>query len=161
MKKPHFFIFLLFYSFSFFAQGISFDNLEKNAGQYYGNIEAALLIGKFEMLNYDSAAKKLTYQYMPDNYLEVGNKYCYIWRDANDKAKIISYLTTDHQEYNDWKKALMLKNYKSKPKIDDLTGTREWFYNKKYDIRLSKQQLAAAEKGKKIVAYIITIVKSK
>ncbi len=144
------------------GQSLTFDNIEKNAGLYYTNIESTLLTAKFEFISYDNTSRKLTYQYTPEDNLDTTNKFCYIWRSPDDKAKIITYFTTNVQEYNNWKKTILLKNYYAKPIVDEGGGnTKEWFFSKQYGVKILKKQLDNAEKTKKISAYLITIIKQK
>jgi hypothetical protein len=159
--KKQFFLFLLFFTNLLFSQTLTLENLEKNAGQYYTNIEATLLSNHFEFVNYDNNTKKLTYQFAPQDNQESGNKYCYIWRGEDDKAKIISYFTTSQQEYNNWKKSLMLKDYKSKPIVIENDASKEWFFSKNYGVKILKKQLDSADKSKKITAFILTVIKQK
>jgi hypothetical protein len=143
------------------GQNLTFETIEKSAGQYYTSIGAALLSENFDFLGYDNSTKKLTYQYLAADNSTPGNKFCYIWRSDDDTAKTITYFTTDHQEYVNWKKAIFNKNYKSKPLVDEGTTTKEWFYSKKYGVKIVKKQLDNAEKNGKIIAYLLTIVKLK
>jgi hypothetical protein len=159
--KKHLLTLLLLSSSYLFSQSISFEDLEKNAGKYYTNIEASLLISRFELLTVDNNAKKLTYQYSPANNEESGNKYCYVWRSEEDKAETITYYTTSIKEYINWKKSLIIKNYKSKPVVQESDGTKEWFYSKNILVKILHKQLDSSEKNDKIDAYIITFIKKK
>lgn len=155
---------LLLFIFSsnyLFSQTLSFETLEKVAGKYYTDIEASLLINKFELLTFDNKAKKLTYQYVPQDNGVSGNKYCYIWRNNDDKAETITYYTTNIREYINWKKELLIKNYKSKPIAQEIDGTKEWFYNKNILVKILHKQLASNEANKNIDAYILTFIKKK
>jgi hypothetical protein len=144
------------------GQNLTFENIEKNAGQYYTNIEATLLSANFEFVSYDNNAKKLTYQYTSDDNLDLSNKFCYIWRSPDDKAKIITYFTTNPQEYINWKKTILLKNYFAKPLVNEGgNDTKEWFFSKQYGVKILKKQLDNADKSKKITAYLLTIIKQK
>lgn len=160
MKQYLIIIFTLFVTSLLSGQNLTFENIEKNTGQYYTNIEATLLTSNFEFLNYDNKTKKLTYQYISEDNSENGNKFCYIWRNEDDKAKTITYFTTDHQEYVNWKKAILYKNYRSKPIVDEGDSIKEWFFSKQYGVKILKKQLDNADKSKKIIAYILTIIKT-
>lgn len=162
MKQTFLSLLALFFTTLLSGQNLTFENIEKNVGQYYTNIEATLLSTNFDFVSYDNTAKKLTYQYTSDDNLDVTNKFCYIWRSPDDKAKIITYFTTNQQEYINWKKTILLKNYFTKPLVDEGGGnTKEWFFSKQYGVKILKKQLDNADRTKKITAYILTIVKQK
>lgn len=153
-------LFLLFSSNYLFSQSLSFETLEKVSGKYYTDIEASLLINQFELLSFDNSSKKLTYQYVPQDNSETGNKFCYVWRNSDDKAETITYYTTSIKEYINWKKALIIKNYKSKPVVQESDGTKEWFYNKSTLIKILHKQLPSTN-GNTIDAYLLTFIKKK
>lgn len=162
MKQTFLSLFTLLLSSVVFGQNLTFENIEKNSGQYYTNIEATLLSANFEFVNYDNTNKKLTYQYTSESNSDPANKFCYIWRSPDDKAKIITYFTTNQQEYINWKKTILLKNYFTKPLVDEGGGnTKEWFFSKQYGVKILKKQLDNADKSKKITAYILTVIKQK
>lgn len=162
MKQVLLSLLALFIFSSVSGQNLTFENIEKNAGQYYTNIEATLLSSNFEFVNYDNSSKKLTYQYTSENNTDPTNKYCYIWRGPDDKAKIITYFTTNQQEYINWKKTILLKNYFTKPIVTEAGGdTKEWFFSKQYGVKILKKQLDNADKSRKITAYLLTIIKQK
>lgn len=159
MKKHLIILFLLSTGFMF-SQTLSFETLEKVSGKYYTDIEASLLINQFELLTFDNSTKKLTYQYVPQDNSETGNKFCYIWRNSEDKAETITYYTTNLKEYINWKKALLIKNYKSKPIVQEGNDTKEWFYTKNILVKILHKQLPSTS-GENIDAYLITFIKKK
>lgn len=158
--KKHILLLFLFSTGFLFSQTLSFETLEKVSGKYYTDIEASLLINQFELLSFDNATKKLTYQYVPQDNSETGNKFCYIWRNNDDKAETITYYTTNLKEYINWKKALLIKNYKSKPVVQESGGTKEWFYTKNLLVKILHKQLPS-QNGNTIDAYLITFIKKK
>lgn len=158
--KKHIIILFLFSTGFIFSQTLSFETLEKVSGKYYTDIEASLLINQFELLSFDNTSKKLTYQYVPQDNSETGNKFCYIWRNNDDKAETITYYTTNLKEYINWKKALLIKNYKSKPVVQESDGTKEWFYTKNLLVKILHKQLPSTN-GNSIDAYLITFIKKK
>jgi hypothetical protein len=162
MKQTFLSLLALFFCTLLSGQNLTFENIEKNAGQYYTNIEATLLSSNFEFVNYDNSQKKLTYQYASNDNLDISNKFCYIWRSSDDKAKTITYFTTSQQEYINWKKTILLKNYFIKPIKTEATGdTTEWFFSKQYGVKIMKKQLDNADRTRKIPAYFLTIIKQK
>ena len=158
--KKHLLTLFLFSTGFLFSQTLSFETLEKVSGKYYTDIEASLLINQFELLTFDNSSKKLTYQYVSQDNSETGNKFCYIWRNSDDKAETITYYTTSIKEYINWKKALIIKNYKSKPVVQESDGTKEWFYNKSTLIKILHKQLPSTN-GNTIDAYLLTFIKKK
>jgi len=151
---------LLFSSNYIYSQVLTFETLEKVSGKYYTDIQASLLINQFELLSIDNASKKLTYQYIPKDNSDIGNKFCYIWRNDDDKAETITYFTTNLKEFINWKKALLIKNYKSKPLVKEGSDTKEWFYTKNILVKILHKQLPATN-GNTIDAYLITFIKKK
>jgi hypothetical protein len=162
MKQAFLSLLSFFFFSSLLGQNLTFENIEKNSGQYYTNIEATLLAANFEFVTYDNTIKKLTYQLSSDNESEIANKFCYIWRGDDDKAKIITYFTTNQQEYINWKKSILIKNYITKPIVTETGGdTKEWFFSKQYGVKILKKQLDNADKSRKITGYLLTVIKQK